>query len=351
MLGERRADFRAEAGDDVHDALGNAGVDERFDEIEDGERRVLRGLDDAGVAGDERGEELPRRDGHGEVPWRDHGADADGLAHGHSELVGQFGGDGVAEHAAAFPGHEVSGVDGFLGVAARFFQDLAHLASHVARVVFLALFENLGGAIEHFGAARRGHETPFGEGAGGGVDGGVDVVLGGALEDADDFASVGGVEVLEGLSGAGRDPFTIDEVLINAGSSDTDGLSSHEILHRQTCHASWAAWGGASGGKLRGSWERVAGVTGRNLRCWMSAAGSAAPRDCASSAKTRCPLEGQRAPWDSANAGEGARATQPRGQECPRHTSNKQSISACGGWREPSGLRQSPGRSRLSLQD
>ena len=254
MLGERSADFGAEAGDDVHDALGNAGVDECFDEIEDRKGRVLRGLDDAGVAGDERGEELPRWNRHGEVPGRDHGANADGLADGHGELVGQLGGHGVAEHAAAFTGHEVSGVDGFLGVAACFFQDLAHFASHVAGVVFLALFKNLGGAIEHFGAAGRGNETPLGKGAGGGVDGGIDVVLRGALEDADDFAGVGWVEVLEGLSGAGRDPFTIDEVFINAGSSDTDGLSSHEILHRQTCHASWGQWRQCKREGERGSW-------------------------------------------------------------------------------------------------
>src|SRR6185312_4812619 len=120
-----------------------------------------------------------------------------------------------------------------------------------AGIVFLALFEDLGGAIEHFGAAGSGLETPLGKGASGGVDGGVDVVLSGALEDPDHFAGVGWVEVLEGLSGAGRDPFTIDEVFINAGSSDTDGLSSHEILHRQTCHASWAGAGSASWGGLR----------------------------------------------------------------------------------------------------
>ena len=247
MLGERRSDFGAEAGDDVHDAFGNAGVDERFNEIENRERRVLRRFDDAGVAGDERREELPRWNCHGEVPGRDHGADADGLADRHGEFVGQLRRNGVAEHASTFTSHEVSSVDGFLCVATRFFQDLAHLASHVARVVFLALFENLRGAVKHFGAAWRRNETPLGKGAGGGVDGGVDVVLRGALEDADDFAGVGGIEVLEGLSRAGRDPFTIDEVFINAGSSDTDGLSSHEILHRQTCHASWGSGGSASG--------------------------------------------------------------------------------------------------------
>src|SRR5271165_1572382 len=56
VLGQRRADFRAESADDVDDALGQARVGEGAHEIEGGERRILRGLDDAGVAADDRGQ-------------------------------------------------------------------------------------------------------------------------------------------------------------------------------------------------------------------------------------------------------------------------------------------------------
>jgi len=68
MLGERRSDFGAEAGDDVDDAFRDAGVGQRLNKVEGGERRVLRGLDHAGVAADYGGQDFPRGDGHGEVP-------------------------------------------------------------------------------------------------------------------------------------------------------------------------------------------------------------------------------------------------------------------------------------------
>ena len=42
------------------------------------------------------------------------------LANGHGKFVGQLGGNGWAEHAAAFAGVVVGGVDGFLHVAASF---------------------------------------------------------------------------------------------------------------------------------------------------------------------------------------------------------------------------------------
>jgi hypothetical protein len=213
MLGERRADFGAEAGDDVDDAFRDAGVGQRLHQVEGGERSVLRGLDHAGVAADDGGQQLPRRDGHGEVPGRDHAADADGLADGHGEFVGEFGRHGRAEEAAAFAGVVVGGVDGFLHVAAGFFQHLAHFAGHVAGVVFFALDEDFGGAEDHFGATRSGNEAPLGIGALGGVDGGIHIGFVRALEDGDDFARVGGVAVFESLSAGGFDPFAVDEVL------------------------------------------------------------------------------------------------------------------------------------------
>ena len=120
MSDERGAGFGAESGDDVDDSGRQAGVDQRLDEVVGGERGVFGGLDDAGVAADERGEELPRGDGHGEVPRRDHAADADRHAQRHGEFVGQLRGGGLAEEAAAFAGHVKGSVDGFLHVAAGF---------------------------------------------------------------------------------------------------------------------------------------------------------------------------------------------------------------------------------------
>src|ERR1035441_7770441 len=51
----------------------------------------------------------------------------------------------------------------------------------------------------------------------GGSDGRVHVSLGGFLEDADQVAGVGGIAVLERLSGRGLDPFAVNEILENLG--------------------------------------------------------------------------------------------------------------------------------------
>src|ERR1019366_6131574 len=215
MLGQRRADFRAEAGHDVDDAFRDAGIGKRLDQVEGGERSVLRRLDHAGVAADDGGQQLPRRDCHGEIPGRDHAADADRLADGHGELVGQFRVHGRAEEAAAFAGVVVGGVNRFLHVAAGFFEHLAHFAGHVAGVLFFALDQDLGGAEDHLGAAGRGHQTPFGKRALGRIHGCVYVGLIGALEDGDDFASIRGVAVFESPSAGGFDPFAVNEILEN----------------------------------------------------------------------------------------------------------------------------------------
>ena len=157
MLDHRRADFAAEAGDDVDHARGNAAIGQRLHEVQRRERRVLRRLDHRGVAGDQGREELPRRNRHGEVPRRDHGADAQRLAHGHGEFVGQLRGHGRPKQTAAFAGGVVAAVDGLLHVAARLFDDLAHLARHLLRVFFLARDQDFGALYSI--SARRGAGT------------------------------------------------------------------------------------------------------------------------------------------------------------------------------------------------
>ena len=136
-----------------------------------GERRVFAGLMTQVLPQTSAGKSFQRGDGHGEVPGRDHAADADRHADGHGEFVLQLGGGGLAEETAALAGHVEGGVDGFLHVAAGLGQDLAHFAGHVAGVLFLALEEELAGAVEDLGALGRGNEPPGGEGFRGGGDG------------------------------------------------------------------------------------------------------------------------------------------------------------------------------------
>ena len=138
----------------------NAGLLEDLDEVERRERRQRRRLEDDGVAADERRDDLPRRDRHREIPRRDDRADAERLAHRHRELVAQLRRHRLAVLAAAFAGHEERHVDRFLHVAARFVEDLAHLARHVARERFLAVGDELRGAEQNLRAPRRRHQPP-----------------------------------------------------------------------------------------------------------------------------------------------------------------------------------------------
>jgi hypothetical protein len=217
MLGQRRANFRAEAGHDVDHAFRDSCVSQRLHQVEGRERSVLGRLDHAGVAADHSGQQLPRRDGHGEVPGRDHAADADRLADGHGKLVGQLRGHGRAEQAAAFAGVVVGGVNRFLHVAAGFCQHLAHFAGHVTGIIFFPLDQDLGGAEDHLGAPGRGHEAPFGKRTLGCVHGRVHIGLIRALENGNDFARIGGIAVFESPSADGFDPFAVNEILENSG--------------------------------------------------------------------------------------------------------------------------------------
>src|SRR6266702_321843 len=227
VLHERRADLSSVSGDDVDDTGRDSGLSERADEVKDRERRVLCGLDDAGVAGDEGREEFPGRNCHGEVPRTDHSDNTDRIAGTHGKFVGQFAGRGQAVHAAAFSGEEVSAVDGFLSVTASFLDDLPHFAGHVAGECFLLPFEDTGRFHDDFGAAGSGNAAPLLEGSGGGFNGEVDLSGAGALENADHFAGVGRITVLAGVSGAGRNPFAIDEV---AEGFDVGSGGGHAFL-------------------------------------------------------------------------------------------------------------------------
>ena len=230
MLDHRRAYLAAKAGDDVDYAGGNSAIGQRLHKVERRQRRVLRRLDHRGVAGDQRGEQLPRRNRHGKVPRRDHGADAQRLANRHGEFVGQLRRHGRAEQATAFAGGVVAAIDRLLHVAARLLDHLAHLAGHLLRVLFFAGDQDLRRLVQHFGTARRGDQAPLLERLFGGVHGQVDILLVGFLEDADDLAGVGRVQVLEGAAGAALHPLAADKILIGfrlAAAADARCLLFH----------------------------------------------------------------------------------------------------------------------------
>ena len=215
MLRQRRADVGTKSADDVDDSFRESGIGKSANKIKRRQRRILSGLDDAGVAADDCGKKFPRRNRHGKIPRRDHAADADGLAHGHGKLVRHFRRHGGTEQATAFARIVISGVNRFLHVAPRFGENLAHFAGHFAGIVFLTLNQNLGSAKNNLRATRSGNQAPLGEGPLGGFDGSIHVGPGGFLKNADQVAGVGRIAILKCLPRGSLDPFPVDKILEN----------------------------------------------------------------------------------------------------------------------------------------
>ena len=133
IAAHRLADDRAAALHQVDHAAGHAGVGQCADELGPAHRRVGGRLQHHRVAADQGVQRFPGRDGHGEVPRRDQPANADRLADGEAELVGQLRGGRVAVEPSAFAGGQFGHVDGLLHVAAAFGDRLAGLAGDPAR--------------------------------------------------------------------------------------------------------------------------------------------------------------------------------------------------------------------------
>ena len=160
MRDERRSRLLAEAEHDVDHADREPRVLERFDEPQRAQRRVLGRLDHHRIAGHDRREDLPGRDGDREVPRRDAADDAERLAHGHRPLVAQLARHRLAERAATLAGDELPHVDCFLDVAPSLGEHLAHLPGHELRERLLAVLEQLGGTQDDRGARRPRRPPP-----------------------------------------------------------------------------------------------------------------------------------------------------------------------------------------------
>ncbi len=79
MLGDRAARARPEAGDDVHDTVGDAGFLDQLAQPDRGERRLLGRLQHDGIAAGERRRDFPRSHRERKVPWNYLSADPDRL--------------------------------------------------------------------------------------------------------------------------------------------------------------------------------------------------------------------------------------------------------------------------------
>ena len=149
------------AEDDVEDAGGDVLVDE-LREPDGGGRRVLRRLEDHGVAGGDRGGELP--DGHHErvVPRRDPAADPDRLAADRRRVAGHVLGARGALEDAGGGGHEADLVGGRRDLLAdRQRERLAGVLGLDLRELLTALLQLVGDLQQREAALGRRGLTPL----------------------------------------------------------------------------------------------------------------------------------------------------------------------------------------------
>ncbi len=221
MLRQRGPGGLAEAGDDIHHAVGDAGFLDELREVKGRERRVLGGLDDDGVARRQRGRDAPADEEQREIPrknkaahsvWQPHRA---GLEARHRDRLATAGVDGEIGEITQ-RGRDVRDV-----AAARLRQRFAHVERFDLREDFAVFVHEIGEAMEENGAVIGGQRGPaalakrFARRG----DRAIHVVRVARRDGGDDLA-VAGVAGLEGRAAGGVGPFAADEELEGLGAEE-----------------------------------------------------------------------------------------------------------------------------------
>ena len=169
---EQRLGGRSAAGREyIQDAVGQAGRLEELGQPNGARGRGRRGLQNDGVAGDQRRGDLPGRDRQRKVPRRDARHDTERLAGGKGELCRRFGTRRVAAKAAALAGHEFDDVDAALDFSARVFDRLAFFERDQPRQLLAVSVHQARGLQQYTAPSGGGRVAPCRPGFRGGAHG------------------------------------------------------------------------------------------------------------------------------------------------------------------------------------
>ena len=149
------------ADDDVEHALRYARLQRQAFQLQRGERRQSRGLEDDRVARRERRTHLPGRDGDRKVPGHDQGDDAQRFAERHVDPARDW--NGVAQEALGSTGVVVEDVDNHSDLAARVTDRLAHVARLELSQLFGAAGHGLRKAAQQLCPVAWSHGPPCGK--------------------------------------------------------------------------------------------------------------------------------------------------------------------------------------------
>ncbi len=213
VMHEGITDITAATEDNVDHAIGNSGFLQDLGEAngELGHKRCR--FDDDRVTRDKCRHHLPAGNGHREVPGCDQTHHTEWLAHAHLEFVAHFRLHRITKHAPAFARHVIGHIDGFLHVTLGLIENLAHLLSHLAGKLVLALFENLGGPEQDLATLGSGVKTPtFESFAGRGYR--LVHILRRALRIRTHQLAIGRIAAFERLARNRFFPYTVDQILV-----------------------------------------------------------------------------------------------------------------------------------------
>ena len=293
-------------------------------ELEDRPRRLLGRLEDDGVAGGQRGGELPGRHQDREVPRDD--------LRDHAERLVEVVGDGVVVDLAArallpaqHAGEVAEVVDGQRQVGGQ------RLADRLAVVPRLGdgqrlevLLDAVGDPVEDERSARPSEVLPQ-AGAGGvrGVQGGLDV-LGGAAADLGEGPAGHRGDVLEVLALLRLDPVAADEVPVARLDRDLRALGSGGCVDRHRCSpnvfggAPLRGWGDGRQRNVATTLQRRR-VAALRLQCGPLA--EQVQRASTASAALRAPAGDGSGAVLAVEAGDLAGDQGPQGEAAPRQAS------------------------------
>ena len=181
------AEARSCAGAEVHYAFGHADFFEQLDEFGGNGRRIARRLQDDGVAADDRGDGHAGHDGAGEIPGRNHGADAERNVGQRVALARQLHRRFGFREAQSFAGVELAEIDGLGDIGVGLAPVLADFKNQPRHVFHFALAHQVGGAEQQAGALFDRSVVPGLEGFERGLHGRLDVLFAGLLMDSDNL--------------------------------------------------------------------------------------------------------------------------------------------------------------------
>ena len=160
MADNAHPNFTAAAVHNIDDPFGNTCIHKNLYERCCRGRRVRCRLEHHSVATEQRREDLPRGDGHREVPRGHHTGNADRHAHRHVEFVRQLRGNGVAEKTTRLGRSIIGCVNSFLHIAPGLQENLPHFTRHLFGDLFFSRCENISGLFHDVAPFWCRNETP-----------------------------------------------------------------------------------------------------------------------------------------------------------------------------------------------